>query len=145
MRLTLLRAKPQSGGFSLLEVIVALAILGVGVVALIELLSSSLRTVKKTEEYSRALLHARSVMDEAYASPDIEGLESSISFKDGMSAERTITKVSTMEGASSPAGATLGGPASVQASLYEIRVSVRWGPSGMLELVGQRAVHESPE
>jgi len=56
---------PESG-FSLMEVVIALAILGIALTALIELGSISLRTTKRAEDYSLALLYARSSMEEAY-------------------------------------------------------------------------------
>lgn len=145
MRSTLLPAGRKSDGFSLIEVIVALVILSVGVVALVDLFSSSLRTVRKSEDYSRALLHARALLDEAYASSDIEGLDGFIEFEDGMSAERTAALVSTVEGGESVTETSLGNPAPVEVSIYEIRVRVSWPPSGSLELSGTKAVYEGEE
>ena len=50
-------------GFTLLEIAVALAILGVGVVALLDVLGSSLRLQDRAARESRAVLYARGVMD----------------------------------------------------------------------------------
>lgn len=122
-----------------MEVIVALLILSTAMVALVELFSSSLRTVKKSEDYSRALIHARSLLDEAYSSPGVEGLEGFRDFEDGMSAETTVALVSTEEGGESAAAEP------IQVFLYEVRVKVSWPPSGSLELAGTKAVYEDSE
>jgi len=50
-------------GFTLLEIAVALAVLGVGVVALFEVFSSSMRLQDRAARQSRAVLYARGVMD----------------------------------------------------------------------------------
>jgi|SRR5215470_3618274 len=50
-------------GFTLLEIAVAMAVLGVGVVALFEVFSSSLRLQDRASRESRAVLYARGVMD----------------------------------------------------------------------------------
>lgn len=57
-------AKPKSGGFTLIEVVVAMAILGVGLVVIIELFSGGLRLGKTSEEYSKAIQYARLKMEE---------------------------------------------------------------------------------
>jgi general secretion pathway protein I len=51
-------------GFTLIEVVVALAILGVGLVVIIELFSGGLRLGKAAEEYTKAVGFARAKMEE---------------------------------------------------------------------------------
>lgn len=126
MRSTLLRAPQRSEGFSLLEVLVALTILGIGVVSLIQLFSGSLGTVKKSEDYSKALIYARSLLDEAYSMPDLLDVEETFNFKEGFTATRSVRFVA----------------AEKNATLYEISVVVRWLPSGFTELKGIRTIRE---
>ena len=52
-------------GFTLLEVVVAMAIVGLGIVTLLELFSSGLRLGTKSSERTEAILYGRQVMDEA--------------------------------------------------------------------------------
>ena len=52
-------------GFTLLEVMVAMAIVGLGIVTLLELFSSGLRLGTKSSERTEAILYGRQVMDEA--------------------------------------------------------------------------------
>lgn len=58
-------------GFTLLEIAVALAILGVGVVACLQIFSGSLRLQDRAMRQSRAVLHARVAMDALLFQPEI--------------------------------------------------------------------------
>lgn len=51
-------------GFTLIEVVVAMAILGVGLIVIIELFSGGLRLGRVSEEYSKAVNLARMKMEE---------------------------------------------------------------------------------
>lgn len=97
MRSIGLQAPRQSTGFSLLEVIVALAVLGVGVVALMQLYSGSLRSIKKAEDHTRLLIYARSMMDEAMAKANPEGIAGIYTLDEDVRAERTIKAVYSTE------------------------------------------------
>jgi Tfp pilus assembly protein PilV len=50
---------------------VALAILGVAIVAVFQLFSLSLRSTRKAEDYTKALFYARSLPDESYSLPNM--------------------------------------------------------------------------
>ena len=54
----------RNGGFTLLEVMVAVAILAVGMVSLFQLFSGSLRSAKVSEDYTKAVIGAQKKMDE---------------------------------------------------------------------------------
>jgi general secretion pathway protein I len=54
----------KSKGFTLLEVLVAIAILGVGLTIVIELFSGGLRLGRASEEYTKAVNYARMKMEE---------------------------------------------------------------------------------
>ncbi|GAB4388164.1 MAG: hypothetical protein Kow0025_05750 [Thermodesulfovibrionales bacterium] len=113
-----------------MEVVVAVAILGVAVVALIQLFSASLRAVKKSDDYSTALVYARSMLDEAVSAAGVSGLEGSFDLGEGFTARRTVAQVSPEEE---------GG-----AERYEITVTVMWPPSGRLTLKTTRSAREAP-
>jgi len=59
-------------GFTLIEVVVALAILGVGLTVIIELFSGGLRLGRASMEYTKAVNYARVKMEETMAKPTIE-------------------------------------------------------------------------
>jgi prepilin-type N-terminal cleavage/methylation domain-containing protein len=55
--------RARAGGFTLLEIAVALAICGIGMVACMQVFSSGLRLEDRASRQSRAVLHARAAMD----------------------------------------------------------------------------------
>ena len=59
-------------GFTLIEVVVALAILGVGLTVVIELFSGGLRLGRASMEYTKAVNYARMKMEETMAKPVVE-------------------------------------------------------------------------
>ncbi|MDA8169720.1 MAG: prepilin-type N-terminal cleavage/methylation domain-containing protein [Nitrospiraceae bacterium] len=124
MRSILSRAIRNSRGLSLLEVLVALAILGIGIVTLIQLYSSSLRSTRKSEDYTRALVYARDVLDEAYAMPGPPEAKT-LTLPDGMTAGEQVSA----------------GGSGDNYKAYSITVSV-WGVDGrqILELHGKKTV-----
>jgi len=71
-----IRGAGQNKGFTLIEVVVALAILGVGLMALIELFSGGLRLARASMEYTKAVNYARTKMEEITMKPTVqEGTE----------------------------------------------------------------------
>lgn len=64
------RAKNQ--GFTLLEVLVAMAILGIGLIVIIELFSGGLRLGRTSEEYTRAVGYARMKLEEISLAKSLE-------------------------------------------------------------------------
>jgi len=58
-------------GFTLLEVAIALAILGVGVVTVLELFSAGLRMESGAAVRSRAVVYARGLLDQTMALPEL--------------------------------------------------------------------------
>lgn len=117
-----------SGGFSLLEVMVALAILGVAVTALFQLFSLGLRSAAKAENYTKALFHARSIMDEAYSLPELDEGTEPIELPGDFRGSRAVVLKSSSE--------------DERVKLYEISTTVSWPPSGKLTIKGLRSVYE---
>src|SRR4030042_229498 len=59
-------------GFTLMEVVVALAILSVGLTVIIELFAGGLRLARVSEEYTKAVNYARIKMEEIAVKPKME-------------------------------------------------------------------------
>lgn len=113
-------------GFTLLEVLVATLILGLAVVALIQLSSQGLRLVKLSDEQQQAALLA----DRLARAPEAvaEGVETG---REGaLGWERRITLVSAPDQLLPPSGPT--------PELRALTVTVRWGPGRSLELSSLR-------
>lgn len=110
---------------------VALAILGVAIVAVFQLFSISLRSTRKAEDYTKALFYARSLLDEAYSLHDLsrDPGKGSIEFTDGFEGARSVVMKASSE--------------DERVKLYEITVTVTWPPKGSLTLSGFRTVYEA--
>ena len=120
-----------SKGFSLLEVMVALAILGTAVVAIFQLYSMNLRATQKAEDYSKAIFYARSMMDEAYSLVDPSDAGDSEEYEKKYKATREVS----LHGESEDG----------KVKLYDITVTVSWPPSGNFRIKGMRAVYAPEE
>jgi len=66
------RRSPASVGFTLIEIAVALAILGVGIVTCLQIFGGSLRMQARASRETRAVLAARAAMDALLAAPEIQ-------------------------------------------------------------------------
>lgn len=116
------RRAPAQGGFTLLEVLVALAILGLAVVTLIELSSQSLRLVKNSGEHQQAVLLADRLLSEAQ--PTDEAVDAG---RDGtFNWERRTTLM--------PFPEVLTPPGKEPPKLFAVTVAVRWGANQGIEL-----------
>lgn len=129
--LTRSSALHRSKGFSLLEVMVALAILGIALVTIFQLFSLNLRSTKKAEDYTKAIFYARSMMDEAFIFVDPSGESKSEDFEDRYTVKRDISVKSESDDG--------------KAKVYEIAVTVSWPPSGSFSMKELRSVYESKE
>lgn len=112
-----------------MEVVIALAILGIAITAFIELGSISLRATKKSEDYSLAILHARSFMEEAYITntPSVGSETKRVGI---FTIRRDIEEGTTWEESLSMIRA------------YIITITVDWPPSNRFTLRGTRIIHE---
>jgi Tfp pilus assembly protein PilV len=107
---------------------VAIAILGVAIVAIFQLFSITLRSTQRADDYTKALFYARSMLDEAYSVPDPTESSDTLEFQGNFEASKDINLKSSSE--------------DEKLKLYEIIVTVNWPPSGSLKIKGLRAVYE---
>ena len=119
-------------GFTLLEVLVALAILGVAVVASIQGFAQGLRLLKLSGDHQEAMLIADERMREIVT--PVEGSEDGTDRRFQWS--RTVTKVAMPDdpGAAKP----------VPWTVYQVDVRVRWDERREVQLVTQRTVADNP-
>jgi general secretion pathway protein I len=109
-------------GFTLLEVLVALAILGLAVVTLIQLSAQGLRLIGLSDTHQQAVFLADRIAREAVA--PTEGVESG---EDGeFTWERRTLRVGLPKELRPPDGKAAG--------LYSVTVTVRWGMGHAVEL-----------
>jgi general secretion pathway protein I len=116
----------SEAGFTLLEVLVAVAILGLAVVTLMQLASQSLRLIGLTDTHQQAVLLADRLTRES--SVPREGVESG---EDGaFEWQRRTTPVRLPEALRPLGGKTAG--------LYSVAVTVRWGTGHAFEIATLR-------
>jgi general secretion pathway protein I len=122
----------SSRGFTLLEVLVALTILAVAIVALMQLSSQGLRLLHLSDDYQQAVI----VADRVARANDVveEGAETG---QEGRFRwERHLRLVPVPEELTPGAGPQL--------RLYALSVAVRWSRDRTLELASLRTVAERP-
>lgn len=71
--------RPADRGFTLIEIMVSMAILGIALTVVMELFSGGLRLGRKSEEYSRAVFYGRQLLEELclkkeFPNPKEEGI-----------------------------------------------------------------------
>ncbi len=120
-------------GFTLLEVLVAMTILGIAVVTLMQLSSQGLRLLRLSDDYQQAVLVADRIV-RAVEVPR-EGVEAG---QEGpFQWERRVALVPMPEELTPGAGP--------KPLLYSLSVAVRWGGARTLEIASLRAVAGNPE
>lgn len=129
MRASRRTRRPRQGGFTLLEVIVALAILSVAVVAAIEGFAQGLRLLKLAGDHQRATLYADQKLREV-VTPQ-EGREEEQDRDTGFTWERVTTRVEAPD---------LSGDGTHPAlwRVWEIVVRVRFGERRQVEVATLR-------
>ncbi len=114
-----------------MEVMVALAIMSVAIVAVFQLYSRALRSTKQAEDVTKAVFYARSMLDEAYSLSDPSESAESKEFESYYKVVRQVAVKSESE--------------DKKTKLYEITVTVAWPPSGNLTIKGLRSVYAPEE
>jgi type II secretion system protein I len=119
-------------GFTLLEVLVALTILAVAIVALMQLSSQGLRLLHLSDDYQQAVV----VADRVARATDVLEEGADAGQEGRFQWERRVSLVPVPEALTPGAGPQL--------RLYALSVAVRWGRNRTLELASLRAVSETP-
>lgn len=82
----------RGGGFTLLEILIALTILGMAVTVIIQLASANTRSVIKADEYTRAALIAEVKMRELLDKTDLSEGERTEQTEDGYGIKCSVTE-----------------------------------------------------
>lgn len=106
--------KISSKGFTLMEVIVALSILGIAITVILQLFSANLKAVSVSEDYVLALIQADMKMREISESDDLQEKMWSETTEQGHRLDITITEILKER------------TAALQSSLMEIQLTVSW-------------------
>jgi prepilin-type N-terminal cleavage/methylation domain-containing protein len=104
----------QHCGFTLLEVLVALALLSVALVVVLQLFSANLRGIAVSEDMAKAVMKAESAMREVLDDEDIAEKSSSETTPDGYKVDVAITT------------AEEGRTENLNLKLLQIQLTVHW-------------------
>jgi len=109
----------KNRGFTLIEVIVALAILGIGLTVIIELFSGGLRLGRTSEEYTKAVNYARIKMEEIISKQKIEEGNEEGEFDNTFHWEVKVKKMDILPTEKNP-------DFKPPVELFEVKVNVLW-------------------
>ncbi len=118
-------ARHRSRGFTLIEVAVAMAIVGIGVVTTLQIFNAGLRTERGAAVRSRAVMRARDLMERAMTVPELVAVEDRGEFGDGYRWERRVREARDLV----PGGNNRDLDVKTDLTLYEIEISVLWPQS----------------
>lgn len=128
--------RDSAAGFTLLEVLVAVAILGVAVVAFIELSGQSIRLVKSSSDYQQAVLLADRIAMETQPTEEVVD-----SGQDGVFQwERRVTIVPMPDELQSKETT----PDKQPLQMFGVTIDVRWGRNQSLQLATIRTPISAP-
>ncbi len=102
----------RNSGFTLIEVIVAIAILAISLVMIMQLFSGGLRASRASCDYTRAIVHAKDKMEELY----IEPVSGSGEFEDGFKWESEVYPLEEYKEK----------PENLDVNLLKVKVKVIW-------------------
>ncbi len=106
-------------GFTLIEVLVAISILGIGLTVILQLFSGGLKSAKVSEEYTKALWYGKSKMEEMIATKDLAEGEKEGTFGDLYSWKSEVKKANPTLGLKEE-------EARFPVDLYHIVVKITW-------------------
>lgn len=115
------RLRAGRRGFTLIEVAIAMAIVGVGVVTVLEIFNAALRTERGAGMRTRAAVRARDILERTVTMPEPMPLQDSGDFGDGYRWERRVREAREFTDTS---GRQLDVKDDI--TMYEIEVSVTW-------------------
>jgi general secretion pathway protein I len=113
----------RQGGFSLLEVIAAIAILAIAFAALMQVAGSSMSLTARANERTQAALRARTLLDGAFVMEPLQEVSTDGRVDDAYRWEMHVTRYQPPD---QPAVADAG----VASRMYRIDLDVIWGADG---------------
>ena len=108
------------GGFTLIEVLVAISVLAICLVVILQLFSGGLNSGRLSDEYTRGVFHAREKMEEILLSDTMEEGITEGEFEDGFKWNADIVRMEQREEEVSR----------LPFDAFTIAVEISWGPEG---------------
>lgn len=115
------RARSGVRGFTLIEVAIAMAIVGVGVVTVLEVFNAALRTERGAGIRAKAAMQARAILEQTIAEPDPVPMQDSGELPAGYRFERKVREAPEFT-----ENNTRDLDVKSDLTMFEIEVSVLW-------------------
>ena len=115
-----MRLPLECKGFTLMETLVALAVLGITLAVIMELFSGGLRSGRLSDDYTRAAVFGREKMEDILSSKYLDEGSSQGELKEGF---RWKASISRLEPPEEEAEKT-------PFHIYRVKVSILWGDQG---------------
>jgi general secretion pathway protein I len=112
-----------SRGFTLIEVAIALAIVGIGVTTVLQLFSGGLRMEGIASSHAKAVIYARGLLDDILARPEILPGADQGKYDDGYHWERRVRQAPELTDHTSDL------QTQSELTMYELEVTVLWPSS----------------
>ncbi len=131
----------ENRGFTLIEIAVAMAILGIGVVTLQQIYQGSLRLQNRASRQSRAVLHARAQMDALFFQRLIKDGTSEQTTREGFRTRVTVRHATPEEGGADDKGLGF----ELETGLRYLEVEVAWSDGSGMKTYTLRSLRMASE
>ena len=115
------RVDGRRRGFTLIEVAIAMAIVGIGVVTVLQIFNAALRTERGAGIRARAVMRARGLLEQTMAMSELAPGQDKGDFGDGYHWERSVREARELTDSNQRQM-----DVKSEITLYEIEVSVLW-------------------
>ena len=127
-----MRFRRDGRGFTLIEIAIGMAVLGVGVVSALQVFGSSIQLARSAGRRSEAVMHAKALMDSALWAPELTAAESNGEIGAGFRWERVIRGADAQDGVRSQDDDDRGFARETDVRLSVVTVLVEWDePQGV--------------
>ena len=130
-----------SGGFTLLEIAVALAIVGVGITTCLQIFGGSLRLQDRAARQTRAVLHARAAMDALLFQPEIVDHSEERTTAEGFQTRILVRHAGVEDGVEDPRVLDL----APETALRYLQVDVVWQDGAGTKTYTLKSLRVAPE
>ena len=119
-------------GFTLIEIAIAMAVLGLGVVSALQVFGGSMQLARNAGRRSEAVMHAKALLDSSLWAPELTATESRGEIGDGFRWERIIRRAGGEDGVQGQDKDEQGFARETEVRLAVITVVVEWdAPAGV--------------
>ena len=131
------RLSKGGGGFTLVETLTAMMILAISLTVILQIFSGGLRASRVSNDYTRAVFHAREKMEELLLLDRMRDEELQGRFSDGYRWTARIVRMKTQESSGQPSDLPMG--------LFGVVVTVFWNEAEQGKLFEINTLHLAKE